>query len=316
MKKNIVITGASGLVATELTCLLLSSEGSCKVYAVSTHPDKLSERYKNEADIVCLSQNDLCAQDGLTIDAVVHCAFARNKDAGEIAKSIQYTSKVLSLVKRTKPSVFINISSQSVYGQTNPPLWTEQTSPAPDYLYALGKYATEELTTMALAETDIKYTNIRLSSVCENVRFLNVFAKNALSGQPITVMGGTQSCSFIDVRDVAEALKCVIGKALDVELQPVYNLGIGKTRTIAELAEDTRRIAKEELGLEVQVTVQPSDIRLDVGMDASLFCKTFGWAPKYGYDDMIRSLLALNKEPSTGVGGYIPISFKIVYSER
>lgn len=294
-EKNIIITGASGLVATELTHLLLNAKESYKIYAVSTHPAKLNERYKDVDNVICLSLDDLYSVVGAEIDAVIHCAFARSKDPQDLAKSLLFTSALLRKVKHIRPKVFVNISSQSVYGQANPPLWTEQTPPAPDYLYALGKFSTEEMSKMALEGTGIKFTSIRLSSVCENARFLNVFAKNALSGQPVNIQGGGQMCSFVDVRDVASGLKKVIDIAPRLDsLQEVYNLGSGKTRTIKELAEDTKRLVEQEKGINVALNVIPADIHLEVGMDISLFCKTFNWVPMFDYDDMVKSLISLN----------------------
>ena len=311
MDKNIIVTGASGLVATELTHLLLSLNDNYKIYAVSTNPDKLKERYENCTDIKCLSLQDLEKYADTCFEAVIHCAFARSNDAKQIASSLQFTENLLQIVRVLRPGVFVNISSQSIYGQANPPLWKEDAPPAPDYLYALGKYSTELLTSAYLDNSGIKYTNIRLSSVCENARFLNIFAKNALSGNPVNVLGGTQRCAFIDVRDVADALKTVIEQSITVKLRNIYNLGTGETRTILELAEDTKRIAKAELGLQVAVNVQASELRQEVGMDVSLFRETFGWSPCYGYDDMIRSLLALNG--ANFGGGVIPISFSVLY---
>ena len=276
--KNIVITGASGLVATELTHLLLESTDNYHVYAVSTHPESLVERYKGTSSVTCLSIGDLISLSDTQIDAVIHCSFARSKKSEEIAQSIIYTTKLLGIIKQICPKVFVNISSQSVYGQNTPPLWTEQTPPAPDYLYALGKFATEEITTAALKDSGIKYTNIRLSSVCENARFLNVFVMNALSGTPIMVQGGNQVCSFIDIRDVARGLKAVIDNApLMASLAPTYNLGTGKTRTIRELAEDVKRLVEEIKNIPVEVIITPADIKLEAGVDNGLFCSTFNW---------------------------------------
>ena len=65
------------------------------------------------------------------------------------------------------------------------PLWTESTPVEPDYLYAMGKYSSEIITKLMLEETDIKWTNIRLCSVCENARFVRIFVQNAIEGKPI-----------------------------------------------------------------------------------------------------------------------------------
>lgn len=307
--KNVVITGASGLVATELIYLLLKDE-QYRIFAVSTHPDKLNCRYSGRDRVDVLTLGELTSNKDLIIDVFVHCAFARSKNPVDLANSMIYTKKTLEMAESHKVGLFVNISSQSVYGQINTPLWTEQAQPAPDYLYALGKFATELMVETALETTDVKYTNIRLSSVCENARFLNVFVKNALNNQPISVQGGQQNVSFIDVRDVADALKKVIELGVKVNLEKVYNLGTGKRRTIHDLAFDVKRIVEAEKGNLVEVIVQPSDITLDVGMNPTLFEKTFNWKAKYDYEDMIKSLILLN---TCKLGG-VPVSFKIVYS--
>lgn len=309
MIKNIIITGSSGLVATELICNLLNN-GGYKIYAVSTDPDKLKKRYETKRNVLCLTLNELkIVVNEMPFLALINCAFARNKSGRDIASSLEFLRELISIVKGIKLRAFINISSQSVYGQKEKPLWTEKTSIDPDYLYAVGKYASEVIVKSAFLDTDINFTNIRLASVCENARFLNVFVRNAIVGLPIKVMGGSQMCSFIDVRDVADALIAVIEKADKINFAGVYNLGTGKTRTILELAEDVRRIYRANYGKDVVIEREDADIELEVGMDNTLFCQAFNWQPKLNYDDMIFSLIEFNL---CGGEGY-PVAFDIVY---
>lgn len=295
MDKSIVITGSSGLVATELISRLLR-DTNYHIIAVSTHPDIVRERYRGFNNITCLALNDLRGMTSCHIYAVVHCAFARNARGREIASSIQYLAELIEIVKNFSYSLplFINISSQSVYGQREIPLWNEETPIDPNYLYAMGKYATEVLVDSAFSGTDCNHTNIRLASVNENARFLNTFVNNAIDGNPITVIGGGQRISFIDVRDVADALVAVIEHPRSERLATVYNLGTGVTRTILELAEDVKRLYQKDYGMPVTIEVEDSDVQMNVGMDNRLFCSTFYWQPKYTYDDMITSLLEYN----------------------
>ncbi len=289
--KNIIITGSNGLVATELICYMLN-KGGYKIYAVSTNQDKLKNRYEAKDNVVCLSIDGLGAiANQLSFKALINCAFARSKSGRDIVSSLEYLRELIDVMKGNKLKAFINISSQGVYGQKEKPLWSEDTLVDPYSLYALGKYASEVIVKTALSKADINFTNIRLASVNENARFLNVFVKNAIAGRPIKVMGGSQICSFIDVRDVARALNAVIKKADATEFADVYNLGIGETRTILELAEDVQRICKEKYGKDVVISREDADIKLEVGMDSTLFCQTFSWQPKFNYDDMITSLI-------------------------
>lgn len=308
LMKNIIITGSSGLVATEFICNILN-KGGYKIYAVSTNPDKLKNLYKTKENVLCLALNELkTAANSIPFSALINCAFARTKSGRDIASSLEFLRELIDIVKGFELRAFINISSQSVYGQKEKPLWTEETPVDPDYLYAVGKYASEVIVKSALSDTDINFTNIRLASVCENARFLNVFTKNAIGGLPIKVMGGCQICSFIDVRDVVDALITVIEKADQIDFADVYNLGIGKTKTIFELAEDVKRIYYEKYGKEILIEREDVDIKLEVGMDNTLFCQTFNWQPKLNYDDMISSLFEFNL-----CGGGYPVAFDIVY---
>ena len=55
--KQIIITGAGGLVATELTCLLMQEDGY-ELYLISRDSQKLRERYVDNAHIHCFSLDD------------------------------------------------------------------------------------------------------------------------------------------------------------------------------------------------------------------------------------------------------------------
>lgn len=306
--KNIIVTGSSGLIATELICALLKG-GKYKVYAITRNPERLKNRYKTYDNIICCTLNELeNSVLNIPFEVLINCAFARSKNGGDIAFSLDFLQELIDIVKNINLQAFINISSQSVYGQKEKPLWTEKTPVDPDYLYAMGKYASEVIVRSNLVGTGINFTNVRLASVCENARFLNVFVKNAITGLPIKVIGGNQLCSFIDVRDVRDALIAMIEKVDNVNFADTYNLGTGKTRTILELAKDVKRIYEKEYDKEVIIGLEDSKISLEVGMDNTLFCKTFDWQPKLNYDAMILSLIEYNL-----CGGGYPIAFDIVY---
>ncbi len=318
--KYVIVTGSSGLVATQLIYEFLKHE-DYYIYAASTHPENLIRYWddckeniqsKNRLFVGTLEQIErVVTENNNDIFSVVHCAFARSKNAGDVAMSLDYLTKVMKLAESLSTGSFINISSQSVYGKRMP-MWTENTPVSPDSLYAMGKYASELLVQATFADSGINHTSLRLASVCEKARFLNIFVKNALSETPIRVMGGKQTCSFIDVRDVAEAIFSVVEQSEKNKFDAVYNLGIGVSRTIAELAEDVKRIAEQQLGKAVCIEWEEADISIEVGMDNTSFCKTFQWIPKRGYDEMIESLIGLNLDNSLCVSGEIPFALRVV----
>ena len=312
--QNIVITGASGLIATELTFRLLS-QPDIHLILLSTHPDKLRRRYGGYSNVHCLTLDEFAVHYRFgDFKAIVHTAFARSNNGRLLVESVNYTRRLLDFVQECNVHSFINISSQSVYGVSTPPMWREDVplDPVAGDMYALAKTFTETLTNIMLGGGRTNYTNIRLSSVCENARFLRVFVDKALAGEPIQVQGGEQRFSFIDVRDVASALVALIEKTDIFPFKSVYNLGTGRQTSLIGLAEEVKRVAEEHYHAQpVQILRTPSDDHRSVGMDSSRFMTDFSWKPVLSDADMIISLF----EYLTNInGGGYPIAFKYVYS--
>ncbi|MDO4190165.1 MAG: NAD(P)-dependent oxidoreductase [Bacteroidales bacterium] len=312
--KRIIITGAGGLVATQLTLLLLEKTDS-DIYLLSTHKETTEERYRDSSDRVrCFTLpefGDLVRSSRLRFDFCFHTAFARSPKANLIVDSVEYQRRLLGLFDSTNLGMFVNISSQSVYGKLSEPLWKEDAPLDPDYLYAMGKYTSELVTALMLKDSGIRWTNIRLCSICENARFVKVFVQNAIDGRPIHLTAPDQNCSFIDIRDVGTGLLSLIDYPDTLPLEPAYNLGAEIELTIEDVAKDVKAIGESRYHTApVIITKDASDVRTRICMDASLFRNTFHWMPSYDMNDMIISLFEMLKNPQWG--GY-PRAFKLVY---
>lgn len=312
---HIIITGAGGLVATELAFSLLK-QTDAHLYLLSTHVSTIHERYRNYKERVkCFTLQtfiDFSANTDIKFDYCIHTAFSRSSSGNQIVESIEYQRSLLSALKKIELKVFINISSQSVYGKTTPPLWKEDSPVDPDYLYAMGKYFSEVVTQQILEGSNIKWTNIRLCSVCENARFVRVFVQNSIEGKNIILTAPNQRCSFIHVQDVASGLMALIEKAEYIKLLPVYNLGANLVNTIGEIANMVKSIAIKKYNLkEIDIIEQAYNNNDRIGMDSTLFMNTFMWKPKYNMENMITDLFEMLT--NTNGGGY-PISFKYVYN--
>ena len=302
---KIIITGASGFIATELIMKLLT-ETDYQLYLVSTNVEKLFERYNfwhNKVHCYALDDFINSALRDNYYNVCIHTAFARSSVGSDLVSALDYTSKLLLALKNSELHTFVNISSQSVYDNSVKPLWDESVSLNPDYMYALGKYSSEILTSSILSSTSIKWTNIRLSSVCENARFLNIFVKNALLKIPIKLTASMQTCSFIDVRDVADALFLLIQKTDSTILNKVYNLGTNSFFTIKEIAYLVKEIGDSRYGTDVSIEEMQQREIINAGVNSELFKTSFGWEPKYDMRKMIISLFERFKNVEERVSG-------------
>lgn len=313
--RHIIITGAGGLVATELIFRLLN-QTDAHLYLLSTHVDIIGERYKeyeNRVDCFTLqSFADFTNKTKVKYDYCIHTAFSRTSSGNQIVASIDYQRALLFLLKELDLGVFVNISSQSVYGKISKPLWTENAPLDPDHLYAMGKYFSEVLTQQILEGSNIKWTNVRLCSVCEKARFVRVFVQNVIDANPILLTAPDQQCSFIDVQDAADALIAFIKHADNIHLHSVYNLGSNIINTVGEIAYLVKSIAEKKYGIRnVSIVEQRADNHSCVGMDATLFMRTFVWRPCRNMEDMIIEMFEMLLY---GNEHRYPVSFKIVYN--
>ena len=288
--RNIIITGGRGLLATELTRRLLA-DGDCNLYLVSRSPQDIQPADHLHAIELGQLVDDKALR-GLNYDAVVHTAFARGNDGRELFASLSYTEALLQAMRRLDVKSFINVSSQGIYGPDNHGvMWKETSRVAPGYPYTIAKSFSEVLTDAHLSTMGVTHTNVRLASIAQNARFLHVFVEKALAGEAITVMGGTQRYSFIDVRDAAEGLITLLNNP-GKQWRRVYNLGPGQSHALIDIASTVQKIARGRCGHDVVIDRQPSDVKASVGMDISCFIQDFSWTPHYTLEDSINHLFS------------------------
>ena len=291
--KTILITGSGGYLGSSLINQLLLEE-NYRIIAMSSQPQKLKDKYQNNSQIKCF-ENDYFQQHILpidNIDAIIHLAFARRFSPDhEIAESINFSRDVFETAKLAKIPKIIYISSQGVYGNTSELRSVEKSKPAPSTIYTMAKYATEQILWSVFANNKQSATTaIRLDSIAGNQKMLPTFVQRAIENHHISVVGGKQIFSFLDVRDAASSLISLLNTP-SAYWKPVYNVGHNNCRyNIMELAKLTAEVA-EELGFgKVTISLEEKDIPLFSGMDSSQFIEDTGWTPRYNMKAIISKL--------------------------
>lgn len=295
MQKYIIISGASGLVATELISKILQSFGYNLILLTRDTKDlvKRYQQWQNRIEVITLEEfkENYYKYSAKCIYTCVHTAFSRSDEGHSIAESLIYTKELVEICDKLGVAKFINISSQSVYGNDYISGVKEDAECNPSYLYALGKYSTEVICSTALSDSKTKLYNLRLSSVCENARFMRIFVQYALENRTINIISPNQIVSFIDVRDVADALLNVIQQD---KPQGNYNLGTGEWYTILDVARIVSSVGTYHYGLEnVNIEINDNGSKTSIGMNSQKFYETYDWKPKFNLEDMIASLFEM-----------------------
>lgn len=291
--ETIAITGSGGYLGENLIQQLIKSP-SYTIAAMSSQAKKLEERYKANSQIYCF-ENDFFKKRALPlkhVDVLVHLAFARRfSSEHEIAESIDFSRCVFETAKIERIPKIIYVSSQGIYGNTSELRTVGKTKPSPTMIYTMAKYATEQvLWSVVDDDSQISATVVRLDSIAGNQKMLPTFVQNCIENQHISVVGGNQIFSFLDVRDAASGLISLL-KIPSKIWKPVYNLGANNRRyNILELATLTAEVAQERGFGKVTISVEKKDIAQFAGMDSDEFSKDTGWLPRYDMKSIISKL--------------------------
>lgn len=301
--KTILLTGAGGFLGRQLLWHLKDSD-KYHVYAVTSNTERLN-------DIITASNIEVIKKgediNWNSVDIVIHCAFARSGKSSEYITSLDYSKYIFHKVISNNVPALINISSQSVYGNNPNIPWTEESELMPHDLYGMAKAATEILLDGISKGGSTVITNLRLSSIMLNARFVNIFVENALTGTPINIIGGSQQVSFMDIRDAADGIIALIHTPIS-KWNKVYNLGTGVQNSIVEIAEIVKETASYYVDKEVVINIEEKDIPLNPCMDVSKFSNLTDWHAQFNIKDMVKSqfeyLLDINQSTAADGGGW------------
>ena len=279
IKRTVLITGASGVLGRLLVAELIAL--GHKVYALSSRKEELRSVFAGDECVQCIDWEDLfsgCVATG-EVDTVFHCAFARSQRASDLARSVELAGKLFAWCVENGVKGVVNVSSQSIYGGYREVPSREDGPVAPIDAYAAAKMTCEFLGDYAVKGTSSAITHVRLASLIGpefEERLVNKMIRFARLNGTLTVVGGTQQFSFLDVRDAVSGLIAM----LDTEpssWQKVYNLGTEERCSLLQIAESIASLVESKTGRSVSIERKEADIRMKIALDCSRFQKDFGW---------------------------------------
>jgi GDP-4-dehydro-6-deoxy-D-mannose reductase len=272
-------------------------------------------RYRYES-VDVLDQSALTALlAALTPDVVVHLATALRDEPIErlTALNINAVETLLVSLSRAKvrPSVVVLGSTGAVYGDPGTNLPISETAPClPVDRYAISKFAGELLGRRVASELGIRAVCARIFNPCgpgQDERHVTSWLAsqvasiaNGVRGPEIEVGPLDATRDFVDVRDVARALRLMAERGTSGE---VYNVGRGVETKVSELLQEYLDQGK----IRDRVVIRRDDARSAGVMrhcaDITKL-RAIGFRPIFGLPAMVASTLAYYQE-SVGMAATI-----------
>ncbi len=314
--ERILITGATGYLGRALTAALLSNNPTLEVVAPVRDPDRASEMWRDNPfpDRLHFVRWEIPepAPDLGNIDLVIHTAAVRPGISAEPPPwypiNVLSTLSLVDAVRRAHTPYLIYVSSQSVYGTRQPPLWREDvTTLCPETPYAHSKAAAEAVV-QGLTGSLTRWAIFRLGRIyglCPQMRWdelVHRFVKLATSGKPIPVHGdGLQRMDLLHIHDATTVFLKVL-HAPQVSWNQTFNVGSGEPVAVTDLARTCVELTRARFAASSSISHQPTTQPLpSFGMDITRAKKELGWVPEVSLQEGISELidyLAGNRDQS------------------
>jgi UDP-glucose 4-epimerase len=297
---HVLVTGGAGFVGSHVVDALVLS--GCRVSVI----DDLS-RGRREWLPEGVRFYEVDIRDRVTLhevvrdanaDAVVHLAalhfIPAVDDAPELARQVNVagTRNLLRSLAEAPPARLLFASTAAVYPDLRTRI-SEVVGPAPIDLYGATKLLAEKVVHRFANETGTRSAIVRLFNVVgpreTNPHVVEEIVRQLAQGKDELELGSLDaSRDFVDVRDVAEAIRTLlVGSPGEI---CVFNVGSGRATSVRELVE----ICGSILGREIRVRQMPDRIRT---VDRRVLCadisavKTVGWQPERTLRETLTELL-------------------------
>lgn len=292
MYKNILITGANGILAQKL----IEKYNNKSQYDITASTRNIQNLKTRLAGVNYINNTDLIETEILkNIDIIVNCAFPRTQDISAMYEAMLfYKCLVLKSIDMGTKG-FINISSQSVYGSYRETPSYEINNLNPEDVYALTKCVIEDIGWALAKDTPLKLTSIRLASLIGveyPERVINKMIKFGQQNRKITVQNDKNIFGYLDIEDAAEGIYQFI-KNSDIEKwKAIYNFGPKPdySQNLAFIAKEIKKLfEKQNVEIELEINKKEKADKLQT-MNSKWFYEDSNWQPKITLETSIEKI--------------------------
>jgi dTDP-glucose 4,6-dehydratase len=205
---------------------------------------------------------------------------------------------LLEAIRRNPVSLFVQISTDEVYGEILGDPATEESALKPRNPYAASKAGGDRLAYSYWATYDLPLVVTRCSNNYGPYQYpeklIPLFVTNALEDQRLPVYGtGRNTRDWIHVADHVSALLTLL-QTPGIEGE-VFNIGAGNEQDVLAIAERLLTLTGKPTSLLAQVVDRPGHDRR-YALDSGKLRRLTGWRPEVPFEDGLRDAVTWYRE--------------------
>ena len=264
-KKNILITGASGFIGSNL-CQYFDSQG---ISVFGANQKKIDVLNRRQLEKVCENKK---------INLIIHCAaldgnteFKKNNSANIIDQNIRMALNVLEVARQQEIKDIVIMSSSKVY--TNIPNGNDNQKLFPiNSAYAAAKIITELLADTYAQNFKLNILLPRPSNIYgpgdlktnKSGRVIQSMIKKALAGEDIEIWGdGKQKKQFIYIDDFIK----IFVKMIEIGKFTHLNIANPRAISLTELANNIIKLVNKNIKISYQKNKMPINEKLTINTE-------------------------------------------------
>ncbi len=292
MKKNILITGGSGFIGSNLANYLAKKKFKVIVIDDLSVGDKRNLNKNRNIKFLKKNINQINSiKIKEKIDCCIHLAakaqiLINTKDENQYFEdNVTGLQKTLNFCKKKGIKKFIFASSASVYGDTKNKKVTENMILSPLHYYAFSKYIGEKIIKKYCKLNKMNFYILRLFNIYgeKSNAVVAKFIAQYLQNKTITIYGnGKQSRDFVHVDDVIDIINKLIVKNLTSN---IFNVGSSKSTKINQLKSYISNSHKS-----IKLDKRFDDIEKSIA-DISKAKKILKWSPKKKIENGVKDMI-------------------------
>ena len=295
-KSKIVFTvlGAGGNIGSYFVNELLRVYEKCQINLVCrpSSYEQYKKVFKNNRFCIFSDSDPFLQTVYNQSDVVLNFAGAlANRSEVEMFEAILFQyEQVQKIVNGNVPFV-LNISSQSVYNQSDDDVKKEDAVVSLDNLYSAQKYLVEKFyESSGVYSPSTKVISLRLARVISASfdSFFKQMIMSLVSGKEVVITNPLNKINLIDIRDVCRVIFFLLQWSDRSSLPPIINVG-GFNMSLQEYCTNVLEYLDKSCSQYLKILPE-TNITVSSMIDNSLL-KGLGWTPQYLLKDVIESII-------------------------